>query len=402
MIACAIFSIGEEVLEGSIIDTNSNYLTKNLTALGFSVAQIRVLPDNIDEIVSNLKEVSDRYDLIITTGGLGPTFDDLTIQALSALTEKKLYLDIQSFEKIKAILKRRNKNIEDGHRKQALFPEGGIIFDNLTGIANGLGIYYKKAFIVSLPGVPEEMVHIFENELLPFLKKTFMTNHFYMKDLHFSNISESCINEVILNARITSCLKVIINVSKAIVTVRLRGKNKLKIEKACNYLTKKFKDYYFGADHQTLEEVVVSKFKEKGLTLSVAESCTAGMLASIITNVSGSSDIFKGGVVVYSDEAKQKLLNIDKDLLTQKGAVSSEVAFEMAKNVRELFKTDIAVSITGIAGPGGGSLEKPVGLVYIGISSHNKTDVYKNIFNGSRNTVRMWTVTASLTKLYNL
>ncbi|MDY6820041.1 MAG: competence/damage-inducible protein A [Deferribacterota bacterium] len=386
--SCAIFAIGNELLDGSTIDTNSSYISKKLVKNGFKVNQISILPDNLDIIVNTLKNSLNKHKIIITTGGLGPTFDDLTTKGISLVSEKKLILYNELLKDLEEKFRRRKKTLDQEQIKQAELPESSTIFRNSIGTAPGFAVKVNKSLIVALPGIPSEMKQIFNDYVLPYLTRQYQPNKTYTKDLYFSNITESAVNKVLLEEHITQKVNTTLNVSKGKIIVRLKSASDKLLNEALEVLQDKLRAYYFGADDETLEEVVVESLEKKNLTLSTAESCTGGLVGKYITNVPGSSNIYNGGVIVYSNEAKIKLLNIDKKLLEEKGAVSYEVARDMALNASSIFNTDVSVSITGIAGPGGGSPEKPVGLVYIGLYYKGKYKIFRYYLSGNRDNIR--------------
>jgi nicotinamide-nucleotide amidase len=388
MLKCSIFAIGQELLEGSIIDTNSQYIAKKLIKNGFKIKEIKILPDNIFEIVKTLQDSIIENDIIITTGGLGPTFDDLTIEALSKITNKKLILNEKAFEDLKVKMLKRGRTVNAGHIKQVMIPEGAILFKNEIGTAPGVGIEINDKLIISLPGVPSEMQYILENEAIPYLEKRYIKIPYFTSDLYFTNVAESDVDKVIREHKMPNWIETIINVSQGKVIVRLRSSDKNKLLKAENILKTSLSAFYFGKDDETLEIVLIKQLTYKGLTISTAESCTGGLIWETLTRVSGSSLVFKGGFIVYSNEAKIRFLNIDENLLQSKGAVSSEVAYNMAINVAKKFETPLSIAVTGIAGPTGGSSEKPVGLVYIGIFLNNNCSVFRHIFYGNRQDIR--------------
>jgi nicotinamide-nucleotide amidase len=402
MVVSSIYAIGQEILEGSIVDTNSPYIAKRLTREGYSVNEIKILPDNISYIVDCLENGLNNSDIVITSGGLGPTFDDLTIEALSKISGKELSLNAEAYAVLKEKMLSRHRDINEGHLKQVMLPKGSIVFNNPIGTAPCVGIEIEKKIVIALPGVPDEMTNILDLEVIPYLKKKYTSTTLYMSDLYFANISEVDVNKVILEYNIHHSVQTIINVSKGKIIVRLRSNDKDNLLKAESLLESTLDQFYFGKNDETLEDMLIKKLINKNITITTAESCTGGLIGSLLTNVAGASNVYKGGVVVYSNEAKIKFLYIDEELLKNKGAVSYEVAYHMAVNVAKKFNTNMSIAVTGIAGPTGGSKEKPVGLVYIGIFFNGQCEVYKHVFLGSRINIRERTATAALTYVYNI
>lgn len=402
MLNCSIYAIGQEILEGSIIDTNSSYIAKRLVKEGYVIKEIKVLPDDVDQIVASLKNGIINNNIIITTGGLGPTFDDLTVEALSVVSGKDLILNEKVLEDLKEKMMRRGREINEGHIKQVKLPAGSIIFNNVIGTAPGVGIEIDNKVIISLPGIPEEMKNILESKVMPYLSRKYKSTPLFTTDLYFTNIGESEVNNVIIANKLPDWVQTIINVSKGKIIVRLRSYNQENLLKAENILVTALNKYYFGKDTDRLEDILIKELISNNITISTAESCTGGLIGGLLTNVAGSSAVYKGGVIVYSNEAKINFLNIDEELLKYKGAVSYEVAYNMAVNVSKKFDTNLSIAATGIAGPSGGSNEKPVGLVYIGIFFNDSCEVYKHIFSGSRNDIRERTATSALTHALNV
>ena len=396
MVVCSIYAIGEELLEGSIVDTNSPYIAKRLIKEGYSVKEIKILPDKISSIVSALENGIKNSDIIITTGGLGPTFDDVTIESLSKISGRELVLNEEAFSVLKEKMQSRKREINEGHIKQVMLPEGSIVFNNPIGTAPGVGVEIGNSIIIALPGIPDEMKNILEQEVMPYIKGKYKSTTLYISDLYFANTSESAVNKVIVENNIHKIVQTIVNVSKGKIIVRLRSNNSDNLLHAENVLKRSLDQYYYGKNDDTLEDVLIKKLIDKDITIATAESCTGGLIGSMLTNVAGASNVYKGGVVVYSNEAKVKLLYIDEELLKNKGAVSYEVANHMAINVAKIFGTNMSIAVTGIAGPAGGSKEKPVGLVYIGIFFKSACEVYKHIFSGSRKDIRERTATTAL------
>ena len=396
MIECSIYAIGQELLEGSIVDTNSSYIAKKFLREGFVVREIKVLPDNISSIMDALERGIKNNDFIITTGGLGPTFDDLTVDALSKFSGSELCLNEKILKELEEKMKRRGRDINEGHIKQVMLPRNSIVFNNIIGTAPGVGIEIGNKLIIALPGVPDEMKYIFNTEVLPYLGNKYNSRPIFTSDLYFINIGEAEVNRSIIESKIVDSVRTIINVSRGKIIVRLRSFNKERVLDAEKLLKKNLSKFYFGKDEDTLEEIFVKTLLNNNITISTAESCTGGLISGFLTNVPGASRVYKGGVIVYSNEAKIKFLGVSEELLQRYGAVSYEVAYQMAINVSKKFNTNMSIAATGIAGPSGGTKEKPVGLVYIGVCVNGGSEVYKHIFSGSRKDIRERSVNIAL------
>ena len=396
MIECSIYAIGQELLEGSIVDTNSSYIAKKFLREGFVVREIKVLPDNISSIMDALERGIKNNDFIITTGGLGPTFDDLTVDALSKFSGSELCLNEKILKELEEKMKRRGRDINEGHIKQVMLPRKSIVFNNIIGTAPGVGIEIGNKLIIALPGVPDEMKYIFNTEVLPYLGNKYNSRPIFTSDLYFINIGEAEVNRSIIESKIVDSVRTIINVSRGKIIVRLRSFNKERVLDAEKLLKKNLSKFYFGKDEDTLEEIFVKTLLNNNITISTAESCTGGLISGFLTNVPGASRVYKGGVIVYSNEAKIKFLGVSEELLQRYGAVSYEVAYQMAINVSKKFNTNMSIAATGIAGPSGGTKEKPVGLVYIGVCVNGGSEVYKHIFSGSRKDIRERSVNIAL------
>ena len=396
MIECSIYAIGQELLEGSIVDTNSSYIAKKFLREGFVVREIKVLPDNISSIMDALERGIKNNDFIITTGGLGPTFDDLTVDALSKFSGSELCLNEKILKELEEKMKRRGRDINEGHIKQVMLPRNSIVFNNIIGTAPGVGIEIGNKLIIALPGVPDEMKYIFNTEVLPYLGNKYNSRPIFTSDLYFINIGEAEVNRSIIESKIVDSVRTIINVSRGKIIVRLRSFNKERVLDAEKLLKKNLSKFYFGKDEDTLEEIFVKTLLNNNITISTAESCTGGLISGFLTNVPGASRVYKGGVIVYSNEAKIKFLGVSEELLQRYGAVSYEVAYQMASNVSKKFNTNMSIAATGIAGPSGGTKEKPVGLVYIGVCVNGGSEVFKHIFSGSRKDIRERSVNIAL------
>ncbi len=381
-----ILCVGTELLLGDIVNTNAAYISQQLASLGIGVYHHSVVGDNDSRLKDALELAFSRADLVVMTGGLGPTYDDMTKETTAAYFNRKLVLHEESLERMKIFFKDINKEMTDNNKKQAYMPEDAIVFKNDNGTAPGLAIEdsVKGKIAVMLPGPPSEMIPMFENEVLPYLKS--MTEDIiFSRNIRIFGMGESAVENIL-----SDMMKNAINPSLAPYCgdgeVRLRvtakGKSESECADMCNGLIDKIMEtevgqYVYGIDVKSLEEAVVKSLIEASKTVAVAESCTGGYIQKRITDIAGSSEIFLGGVVSYANEVKMNVLGVNKKTLEHHGAVSPETAAEMAAGVRKICGADIGISTTGIAGPGGGTIEKPVGLVYVGINSDNLTEVIK-------------------------
>lgn len=387
-IKCTIFAIGNELLEGSIVDTNSSYIAKNLKKAGADIIRVSILKDSVEEIVRAFRQASVDSELILTTGGLGPTFDDLTAESCAKAFGLKLVLNEIALKHITEMLSSRGVNIKESHKRQAMLPEGCLIFENRVGTAHGFGVKTQGGYIISMPGIPYEMEYIFQNSVVDFIKNRFTLKQKFSVDMKFKGLPESDIDEVIRKINIPQDVECIINVSKGEIIVRLRSFNEKRFSEIKDKIKGELESFFFGEDDDTLESILFDMLCKKGLSFAAAESCTGGLLSGAFTSVPGSSKVFKGAVVVYSNKLKMHLLKVSPEILNTYGAVSSECAKSMVQGVLEYLNADFGISITGIAGPDGGTEEKPVGLVFIGIGNKKKQIVERYLFRGDRQAVR--------------
>ncbi|MFK5883015.1 MAG: competence/damage-inducible protein A [Candidatus Izemoplasma sp.] len=381
----AIITVGKEVLTGKTINTNLATIASALTEIGIEISRSFVIDDIFNEYVKVLDILDE--DLIIFTGGLGPTIDDITKESILKYFNINSVIDEETLERNQAYFSRMNRKMEDTNLKQAYFPEDSIILKNDLGTAPGLIFKVDKKTIILFPGPPHELKPMLDKTIEYLIKQNNIK--MFSKGFKLTGIGESDM-EVLLKDFYHLHKSVVIAPYASVGEIKyvFTSKNEFAITKCMIDFKEKFKQYIYGNLNQTLEEVVVNLLKKQNKIISAAESCTGGMFASKITNVSGSSEVFNESYITYSNEAKNRILNIDKELLNDHGAVSEKVAFKMAENLQQITNADITVSITGIAGPTGGTKEKPVGLVYFGITHKGITKVYKKISNGNRLMVR--------------
>jgi nicotinamide-nucleotide amidase len=391
-----IITIGDEILLGQTIDTNSAYISQKLSQLGIDVTYKTSVGDDIKNISDSLTISLSRADLVIATGGLGPTNDDITKKAIVKVFKRNLVFQEEILKKVEESFRKRGMEMPKINQNQALLPQGSKAIPNQFGSAPGIFIQEEDKIFFALPGVPLEMKSMMENDVLPTLEKASEVKVF-QKKLRTTGIPESVIYE-----RIEPILKSRPEVKVAFlpsflgVDIRLNSKSQEKLEGMENNIKEVLGNSVYGKDDITLEEVVGKLLKDKGKAISVAESCTGGLIGKRFTNVSGSSEYFERGVVSYSNQAKMEILKVPQDMIEKHGAVSEEVAILMAEGIRKISRTDYGLSATGIAGPTGGTPDKPVGLVWIGFAHENDSFAQKFLFGEDRDTNRERAAQAAL------
>jgi len=402
-----IICVGTELLLGDILNTNARYLSQKLAELGVNVYFQTVVGDNEQRLIDVISLAKKRSDLIILTGGLGPTSDDITKETVSKSLGLKLYTDENIENKLKDFFKKRNLKMVESNLKQALIPEGATVLENNNGTAPGIIITSQNKHFVILPGPPGELIPMFEQSVIPFIREQ-SKESITSRTLKLVGIGESEAASKIQDLIDTQTNPTVAPYAKELeVHLRLTAKGDTKesidlIDELENKIRERLGKFIYTTDEKSLEEVVVEKLINKNYTIATAESCTGGLLSSTLVNVSGVSTVFKEGVVTYSNEAKEKLLNVKAETLEKYGAVSEETAKEMANGIKNKSNSNIGIGITGIAGPEGGTVEKPVGLVYISIAIDDKTYVYKLNLSGNRMKIRRYSAKRALILLNNL
>ena len=402
-----LISVGTEILLGNIVNTNAAYLSEKCAQLGLSLYYQTVVGDNPDRLEETLRLALGRSDVVILGGGLGPTQDDLTKEVAARVLGKKLVEDPHSRELIQRFFDTRGmKEITENNWKQALVPEGAIVVDNDNGTAPGLILEEGEKIVILLPGPPGEMKPMFEKDIFPYLNKK-QPEVIVSEMIKICGMGESKVESMIRDLIEKQSNPTIATYAK-IGEVHLRLTAKAADEAAAKKLMKpvirelkvRFGGHIYTTDEMvTLEESVVGLLKEQQLTLTTVESCTGGLFTGRLVNVQGASEVLKQGFITYSNKAKRKLIGVKKLTLKEFGAVSDKTAKEMAKGAILTTGSDVAVSITGIAGPDGGTKEKPVGLVYIAVSVKGTMQVEEYHFTGNRMKIRESAVTAALTLL---
>lgn len=390
-----IISVGTEILLGDIVNTNTQFLAKELASIGIEVYRQEVIGDNEDRLLGILEEALKRSDMVITTGGLGPTKDDLTKETACKFFNMDLELHEKSLKELEEYFSRMGRKIVESNYKQVYFPKEAIVLPNPNGTAPGAILEKNNKYIVILPGPPREMKPMYLNHVRPYLIKK-GDGIIESKVVRVLGIGESMAAEKLkkfiengVNPTVAPYAKEE-DVIFRITAKTEREEEALKLIEPVKNKVKEIlgEDVYGEGEDTTIEKVVGDLLIKNNLKISTAESCTGGMIASRLVSISGISDAFLEGAVTYSNEAKVRTLNVKEETLKKYGAVSEETAREMAEGIAKRTGSDIAVVTTGIAGPGGGTEEKPVGLVYIGLYYKGEVFVYKNVFNGNRQTVR--------------
>jgi len=376
-----IITVGKEVLTGKTVNTNLTSIASKLNQIGIDVNRSFVIDDILEEYYKILDFIDE--DLIIFTGGLGPTIDDISRETVIGYFGVETYMNKNILDGIKSYFDHIGVEMKDTNNKQALFPKESIILENKLGTAPGVIFKSNNKTIVLFPGPPHEMLPMLDM-LIEYLKEKYNIQLF-SKGFKLVGTGESSMENSLkgfydLHPNVNIAPYASIGEIKYIFT----SNNHSDLDKAMSEFYAKFSMYIYGSLNDTLEGVVVELLNSQKLIISVVESCTGGMLASSITDVSGSSSVFNESIVTYSDEAKNRYLDVSVDTIQRRGAVSEECALEMSNNLFSKTNSDITVSITGIAGPTGGTKRKPVGLVYFGLTIDGKTRVVKKVFNGNR------------------
>lgn len=401
----AIITVGNEVVFGHTVNTNASVIAEKIQEVGIMPSCVLSVCDNKEQLQQALTFAAENADVIILTGGLGPTPDDLTKEVLCKWLNQPLVLWPEEVAKLENYFKARQMTMPENNKKQAAFPKEAVILNNDNGTAPGMLIEARGKIFILLPGPPKEMKPMLMASVLPYFKAR-QEKVMETLDIRCFNISESelaeKINDLIGEYEWGSVATYVGN-QEIIVRLHVQGTKELVNEKVENYkniIEARLEAYIIGYNEESLEEQLVGKLLANNLTVATVESCTGGLVAGTLVNCGGVSSCFEQGIVTYSNEAKMQYVGVKAETLAQFGAVSEETAREMAEGIRRMAKADIGLSTTGIAGPGGGTKEKPVGLVYIGIATKNGTDVWRLQLKGSRQAIRLRTVKTLLFNLY--
>lgn len=401
-----LISIGDELLIGQTVNTNASWLGETLSKAGAEIIKTVAISDKKNEIIASLNAIYDNTDCIIITGGLGPTKDDITKYTLAEYFGSKLKQDKHTLDKIESFFSQRNRPMLDSNYKQAELPMDCTILENDYGTAAGMWFEKNNKIFISLPGVPYEMQGIMTDQAIPKLKKRFKLKSMYYKTALTQGIGESFLAEKIEdweNLIYKNGLSLAYLPSAGIVKLRIssaKGSDDAAIiDSMFVELENLIPNHFFGYDRDTLPQIIGQQLIDKKLTIGTVESCTAGMLASQISSIQGASAYYEGALLTYSYKIKTSLANVPADLIQKEGAVSEPVAIQMAENGRDILGTDICISTTGIAGPGGGTETKPVGMVWIAIATKNGTTTKKMQFSKHRERNIKMTVLSALNLL---
>ena len=386
-----IITIGDELLIGQVTDTNSAWMGRELNKIGIEVHRVVSVRDRADEITEAVDDAMNRANIVLVTGGLGPTKDDITKQTLCAYFGTELVFSEEVFENVKRVLAGKIP-MNALNKSQAMVPKDCLVINNRVGSASVSWFERDGKVLVSMPGVPQEMTTVMTEEVLPRLREKFDTDVIMHKTFTVKNYPESVLAEKLESWEVAlpECIKLAYLPKLGIIRLRLTGRGrdglsvKLALEKESRKLEEILGDDIFDEEDTPLEILVGNLLKKKNLTVSTAESCTGGSIAARLTSVPGSSEYFKGGIVAYSNEVKEELLHVSSVTLQERGAVSEETVIEMVKGAMDTLKTDCAVATSGIAGPGGGTKEKPVGTVWIAAAYKKEIITLKQETNRGR------------------
>lgn len=373
---CELISVGTEILLGDILNTDAQFLSIELARLGISVIHQSTVGDNRERLLAQLKEAADRSDIIILSGGLGPTPDDLTKEVCCEFFGKKMFLHEPTVEKIKTYFSTKGMEMAQNNLKQAMLPKDCVIFPNDNGTAPGMAIEKDGVHILVLPGPPRELKPMFRNCAVPYLMQ-FSDRIIVSHNIRTFGIGESLMAERVNDLFDTENPTVApyAKDGEALLRVTAMARTKEEAENLCepviNEIKNRLDGFVYGVDYTCIEEAVIEKLKEKHMKVATAESCTGGLIAKRITDVPGASEVFDCGIISYANEIKHRVLGVSEDDLNKYGAVSEPVARQMAQGALKVSGADIAVSVTGIAGPDSDSTNKPVGLVYIGLADRD-------------------------------
>ena len=398
-----IICVGTELLLGNIVNTNAAFISERISKLGISCYNQCVVGDNMDRCLAQIKESSSRSDIIILSGGLGPTEDDMTKEAVAKFNRLPLTEDKKSRKAIEEYFAKRNIEPTENNWKQALLPRGAKAIPNANGTAPGIILETKNCTYILLPGPPFELEPMFDKQVMPYLA-SLQSGVLFSKTVKIVGVGESRAETMIkdmIHAQTNPTIATYAKTGEVHIRVTSYASDEKEAKKLVKpvekELKKRFGNNIYSTDEKvTLERAVMDLLIANSMTLSTVESCTGGMISARIVGESGASEILKCGFVTYSNESKRKLVGVRKSSLDKYGAVSEQVASEMAKGGAEVSKSDVCISVTGIAGPGGGTKEKPVGLVYIGCCVKGKTTVKEFRFSGNRNKIRNLSATNAL------
>ncbi|NMB96881.1 MAG: competence/damage-inducible protein A [Clostridiaceae bacterium] len=389
-----ILAVGTELLLGQIVNTNAQYISQRLPEVGVNVYYHNVVGDNPKRLKTTLNLALQRSDVVIMTGGLGPTKDDITKETVAEVLNRMLVLDEDCLNIMKSFFSKHHRKMTENNLKQAYLPEGCIIIKNKNGTAPGCIIEHGDKTVIMLPGPPSEMRPMFDDTVIPYLKNK-CKSRLVSRFVKIFGIGESAVEDKIIDLVENQTNPTIASYAKP-------GEVMLRVTASCNTpeeadelinpliddIKHRLGDAIYSTDNKELEEVVADLLLEKNVTISIAESCTGGLISKTLTELPGISKVFMSGVVSYSNSSKVDILGVKPETIEKYGTVSKATAIEMAENIRKISNTDIGVSVTGIAGPSGGTDEKPVGLVYVALATRNRTEFKELKLWGERTRIR--------------
>ncbi|MBN8702652.1 MAG: competence/damage-inducible protein A [Bacteroidetes bacterium] len=393
-----LITIGDELLIGQVTNTNAVWMAQQLNQIGISVKQITCISDSKEDIIKTLNEAQKRAQIILITGGLGPTKDDITKHTLCEYFNTHLVFNEDAYKNVERLFALRGFSVSEINKRQAEVPANCIVIPNNSGTAPGMWFNYNENIIVSMPGVPYEMKGIMQQSILPELKKRYKLPFIYHKTILTQGVGESYLSEIISDwedSLIALNLKLAYLPSPGMVRLRISGKsaNEYELKNTIENKTKELEAIIsqyiygfetYGEEPETIQKIIGTLLKKNKKTLSVAESCTGGYISHLITSVAGSSEYFTSGVSPYNNNIKKQLFGVPQQMLDTVGAVSEEVVKQLVIGSIELFNTDYAISVSGIAGPGGATAEKPVGTVWIAVGNKEKIIAEKYLFGDDR------------------
>lgn len=394
-----ILSTGDELTSGLTVDTNSNWLADKLFEIGIDLAAVITVGDDPQRIRWAFESGLDRADLVISTGGLGPTVDDLTTEVLAVTLGREIVFDEASAEHIRALFRSIGRQMPENNLRQANFPAGAVILANPLGTAPGYRVEVewkgRRRFVVVMPGVPREMKPMTESKVLPWLRGLDPSGQVYLsRSFQTFGASESALDEMMSGAVAPEEGRLSFRAAFPQISVRVTvrgrpGEAEAALARLSERVRQRIGDYVFGEGTATMEGVVNELLRRRGWTLATAESCTGGLVAERMTDVPGSSQVFAGSLVAYTLQTKQSTLGVRAETLDRFGAVSDEVAKEMAAGARRACGADVAVSVTGVAGPDGGTEENPVGTIYVGFAADGALVSRRYTLWGTRDWIRL-------------
>ena len=402
-----LVTTGSELLLGQIVNTNAAYMAQELNRMGVDVCFQTTVGDNRVRMKEVLTHALSRADLVITSGGLGPTRGDITKEVSAEIMGRTMTRNEECVARLKAHFARLGREMTENNLRQAMIPEGAHIFVNQAGTAPGVALEKDGKLLVNLPGPPSEMKDMFQRSLAPYLVEKYgISSIIYSRVLHTYGIGESMletkIDDLIL-AQKNPTLALLVRPTGVIIRITAKAENEAAAEALIAPVEKEIRErlgsLVYGADEEKMEEIVGKELLENKLTVAAAESCTGGLVASRLTDVAGSSGYVKGGIVSYTDEVKANTLGVPREILAEYGAVSEPTARAMAEGARKVLGADVAISTTGLAGPGGGTEKTPVGTVFIAVSGASGTVAEKHNFTGTRGQVKFRASQAALALL---